>query len=91
MELGIFKLGAIFIVASADVGFAIWDRYSVDDALPPVAYTAHLMGALAGITIGLVVLKNFEQKLHEQYIWWLALGIYIACTVFAIFWNVFYY
>lgn len=91
MELGIFKLGAIFIVASADVGFAIWDRYSSDDSLPPVGYTAHLMGALAGLTIGLVVLKNFEQKLHEQYIWWLALGVYLGCSVFAVFWNIFYY
>ncbi|KAL5017963.1 hypothetical protein ScPMuIL_003685 [Solemya velum] len=91
MQLGILKLSAILLIASADVGFAIWDRYSNKDASPPVGYTAHLMGALAGLTIGLVVLKNFEQKLHEQYMWWIALAVYLGCTVFAVFWNIFFY
>lgn len=53
----------------------------------PVSYVAHLTGALAGLTIGLLVLKNFEQKLHEQLLWWVALGVYAACTIFAILWN----
>ena len=82
----------ILFSAIADVGFAVWDRYSKKISVgPPVSYTAHLMGALAGLTIGLVVLKNFEQKLHEQYMWWIALALYVAYIVFAIFWNLFYY
>lgn len=52
-----------------------------------MSYIAHLAGALAGLTIGLLVLKNFEQKLHEQLIWWVALGIYAACMIFAIVYN----
>ena len=55
-----------------------------------MSYVAHLAGALAGLTIGLLVLKNFEQKLHEQLIWWIALGVYAACTIFAILYNVFH-
>lgn len=55
---------------------------------PPVSYVAHLTGALAGLTIGLLVLKNFEQKLHEQLLWWIALGVYAACTIFAILFNI---
>lgn len=35
-----------------------------------------------------MVLKNFEQKLHEQLLWWVALGVYAACTIFAILFNV---
>jgi len=50
-----------------------------------------VMGTLAGLTIGLVVLRNFEQRLHEHYLWWLALAVYMAYVVFAILWNVFYY
>lgn len=53
-----------------------------------MSYVAHLTGALAGLTIGLLVLKNFEQKLHEQFLWWVALGVYAACTLFAIVFNV---
>lgn len=75
------------VTASADVGFAVYDRYNSEQLGPPVSYVAHLTGALAGLTIGLLVLKNFEQKLHEQLIWWIALGVYAACTLFAIIFN----
>lgn len=74
--------------ASCDVGFAIYSRYAVEStAAPSVSYVAHLTGALAGLTIGLLVLKNFEQKLHEQLLWWIALGVYAACTIFAVVYN----
>lgn len=79
-----------------DVGFAIYDRYSVSvvplspSGSPPVAvsYVAHLAGALAGLTIGLVVLKNFEQRLRDQALWWGALALYATATLFAILFNV---
>ncbi|XP_058804831.1 protein rhomboid isoform X3 [Phymastichus coffea] len=101
MEFGIVRLIGIFIIASADVGFAIYDRYAAEQlgppvayasaseqlAGPPVSYVAHLTGALAGLTIGLLVLKNFEQRLHEQLLWWVALGVYAACTIFAVMYN----
>lgn len=73
-------------LASCDVGFAIYSRYAAAESTT-VSYIAHLTGALAGLTIGLLVLINFEQKLHEQLIWWIALGIYAACTIFAIVYN----
>uniref|UniRef100_A0A8D9ATC5 Protein rhomboid n=1 Tax=Cacopsylla melanoneura TaxID=428564 RepID=A0A8D9ATC5_9HEMI len=90
MEFGIVRLLAIFVVASADVGFAVYNRYAGElvGAGPPVSYVAHLTGALAGLTIGLLVLKNFEQKLREQLMWWIALGVYAACTIFAVIYNV---
>ncbi|XP_076310078.1 rhomboid serine protease stem cell tumor isoform X2 [Tachypleus tridentatus] len=90
MEFGLVRLAGIFIIASADVGFAIYDRYAAEQGLP-VSYVAHLTGALAGLTIGLLVLKNFEQKLHEQLLWWVSLGVYAACTLFAVLFNVFNY
>lgn len=77
-----------YITASCDVGFAIYSRYAAEGgAGPPVSYVAHLTGALAGLTIGLLVLKNFEQRLHERLLWWAALGVYAACTLFAILFN----
>ncbi|XP_076326448.1 rhomboid-related protein 3-like [Tachypleus tridentatus] len=91
MEFGLIRLFGIFVIASADVGFAIYDRYATEQQGPPVSYVAHLTGALAGLTIGLLVLKNFEQKLHEQLLWWIALGVYAACTLFAVLFNVFNY
>lgn len=85
----LYLLLLLIFLASCDVGFAIYSRYSDDNpSAPSVSYVAHLTGALAGLTIGLLVLKNFEQKLHEQFLWWVALGIYAACTFFAIVFNV---
>ncbi|XP_072388271.1 protein rhomboid-like [Diabrotica undecimpunctata] len=86
MQCGILRLFGIFAIASCDVGYAIYSRY--DSVGLPVSYVAHLTGALAGLTIGLLVLKNFEQKLHEQLLWWVALGVYAACTIFAVLFNV---
>ncbi|XP_013783855.1 protein rhomboid-like [Limulus polyphemus] len=91
MEFGFMRLVGIFLIASADVGFAIYGRYAAEQQGPPVSYVAHLTGALAGLTIGLLVLKNFEQKLHEHLLWWVALGVYAACTLFAVLFNVFNY
>lgn len=70
------------------MGYAIYSRYAAEAMGPPVSYVAHLTGALAGLTIGLLVLKNFEQKLHERLLWWIALGVYAACTIFAILFNI---
>uniref|UniRef100_A0A336K0V8 CSON003672 protein n=1 Tax=Culicoides sonorensis TaxID=179676 RepID=A0A336K0V8_CULSO len=90
MQYGIIRLFAIFLCASCDVGFAIYSRYASDaSSAPSVSYVAHLTGALAGLTIGLLVLKNFEQKLRDQLLWWVALGVYAACTIFAIVFNLF--
>lgn len=72
----------------------MYTQYFVDDAAtssfakgPQVSYIAHLTGALAGLTIGFLVLKNFGHREYEQLIWWLALGVYCAFTVFAIAFN----
>lgn len=88
MRCGVLRLFGIFVIASCDVGYAIYSRYAGESIGLPVSYIAHLAGASAGLTIGLLVLKNFEQKLHEQLLWWIALGIYAACTIFAILFNV---
>lgn len=91
MEYGIVRLLAILLFASCDVGFAIYSRYESEPfpvGVPSVSFVAHVTGAVAGLTIGLIVLKNFEQKLHEQLLWWIALGIYCACIIFAIIFNV---
>jgi rhomboid-related protein 1/2/3 len=48
-----------------------------------VSYLAHIWGSLAGITIGLVVLKTFQQKLWERWVWWTALFIYSAFIIAA--------
>ena len=76
--------------ASVDVGFAVYDRFSKESNENPVSFVAHIAGASAGLTVGLVVLKNFKQKLCEQMVWWLASGVYLSCLLFAVLHNIFY-
>ena len=56
---------------------------------PPVAYVSHVVGALAGLTVGILVLKTFEHKFHTTVLWWTALFTSSLCTTFAIAWNLF--
>jgi len=87
----VVRVFVIIITASMNVGYAIWDRYaSTSQTDYPVSYMAHLAGAGAGLTIGLLVLRNFEQRLNEQFIWWVALSVYCACMLTAIIWNIFF-
>ncbi|XP_017028847.1 protein rhomboid isoform X2 [Drosophila kikkawai] len=104
MRYGVIRLLHILVFVSFDFGFAIYARYageelqlgsssefqSIDqtETVVAVSFVAHLAGAIAGLTIGLLVLKSFEQKLHEQLLWWIALGTYSALVVFAIAFNI---
>ncbi|XP_050345982.1 rhomboid-related protein 3 isoform X3 [Nymphalis io] len=88
MRYGAVRLVAALAVASCDVGVAVHARYTKQEA-PPVSYAAHVAGALAGLTIGLLVLKHAQQRLWERLLWWAALGAYAACTLFAVLYNVF--
>ncbi|XP_033150639.1 LOW QUALITY PROTEIN: protein rhomboid [Drosophila busckii] len=87
------QLGSVIIFVSCDLGYALYTQYFDGAATPAfskgpqVSYIAHLTGALAGLTIGFLVLKNFGHREYEQLIWWLALGVYCAFTVFAIAFN----
>ncbi|XP_016959808.1 protein rhomboid [Drosophila biarmipes] len=84
------QLGSVVIFVSCDLGYALYTQYFDGGAFPKgpqVSYIAHLTGALAGLTIGFLVLKNFGHREYEQLIWWLALGVYCAFTVFAIVFN----
>lgn len=77
--------------ASCDVGVAVYNRFAhmeEDQQDSSISFIAHLTGALAGLTFGLLVLKNFEQKLHEQWLWWIVLGVYGAFIIFTVVFNI---
>merc|ERR1719342_1317528 len=88
MEFPIMRVLAVFFVATADMGFAVYEFLTGTMVGLPVSYIAHLTGALVGLTLGIVILKNFSQKPQEQLVWWIALGTFAACMVFAIIYNI---
>ncbi|XP_070580348.1 rhomboid-related protein 3-like isoform X1 [Ptychodera flava] len=60
MHFGILRLILVFLLASVDVGFAIWRRYAGRGI--PTAYVAHFSGAVVGATIGLLVLRTTTRN-----------------------------
>lgn len=53
-----------------------------------VGYAAHLGGAVAGLLVGIHVLKNLQWKKWEKVLWWMCIVICIVLLVFAIVWNI---
>lgn len=78
---------------SVEFGRAVWLRF-YPPAMPPCpnpSFCAHLGGVAVGLTLGVVVLQNYEQRLHEQFLFWIFISVYGLFVLFGIFWNVFAY
>ena len=79
MSRPLLRLIGLLAVASLEVGFGIYRRYAPPEPEKPrVSFAAHLAGVVAGITFGLVILRNFEQKLSERRAWWITLFVLLA-------------
>lgn len=82
-----------FVPVSFEFGRAVWLRFH-PSAYPPCphpSFMAHLGGVMVGITLGVIILRNYEQRLQDQTLWWIFLSIYVIFVLFAIFWNIFAY
>ena len=78
---------------SMEFGRAVWLRFH-PSAYPPCphpSFVAHLGGVAVGITLGVVVLRNYEQRLQDQSLWWIFVAMYSIFVLFAVFWNIFAY
>lgn len=75
------------LYAGLDIGVAIYSRYHEGNK---ISYTAHFAGLLAGILLGIAVLRNIEVLLWENIVWWVSLSAYLLLLLFALLWNAFY-
>jgi rhomboid-related protein 1/2/3 len=76
-----------------EFGRAVWLRFH-PSAYPPCphpSFVAHLGGVAVGITLGVVILRNYEQRLQDQTLWWIFVAMYTIFVLFAVFWNIFAY
>uniref|UniRef100_A0A8C6VHR9 Rhomboid-related protein 3 n=1 Tax=Naja naja TaxID=35670 RepID=A0A8C6VHR9_NAJNA len=83
----------ISLSVSFEFGRAVWLRF-YPSAYPPCphpSFVAHLGGVGVGITLGVVILRNYEQRLQDQSVWWIFVSMYMVFVLFAIFWNIFAY
>ncbi|XP_059010059.1 rhomboid-related protein 1 isoform X6 [Mustela lutreola] len=52
---------------------------------------ALVCSAVVGVSMGLTILRSYEERLRDQCGWWVVLLAYGTFLLFAIFWNVFAY
>ncbi|XP_047920586.1 rhomboid-related protein 3 isoform X1 [Anser cygnoides] len=92
-QFKLLRMAVALICMSFEFGRAVWLRFH-PSAYPPCphpSFMAHLGGVMVGITLGVIILRNYEQRLQDQTLWWIFLSIYLIFVVFAIFWNIFAY
>lgn len=89
MEFAVLQLLVFLVVTSVDVGQAVWNRY-VLDTNDQIGYVAHLAGAIAGLLVGINILRNLEVKTWEKVVWWASMVTYTALMTAAILWNILY-
>ncbi|XP_054427548.1 rhomboid-related protein 2 [Pteronotus mesoamericanus] len=86
---GIVRLLIITVVIASDLGFALYRRFFVPLNGSPVSFAAHIAGGLAGMSIGYTVFSCFDKTLLKDPRFWTAIAAYLACVLFAVFFNIF--
>ena len=69
MEFAIWRLLFIVILVGVDVGTALY-YYSVENVDTKVGYAAHFAGAIAGLLVGVNVLRNLQVETWEKVAWY---------------------
>lgn len=89
MEFAIIQLCVFLLLTIVDVGTAVYERYwrNVDQN---IGYVAHLAGAVAGLLVGIGVLRNLEKRKWEKRVWWAAVVLYFSLMVAGILANIFW-
>ena len=79
----------VSLVAITDVAVYIYEHYSghSTDQIP-ISYPAHISGALAGLLVGIVCLKNLRWERHERYIWAVSVCIFALLIGSAIIFSI---
>ncbi|XP_051753402.1 rhomboid-related protein 3 isoform X3 [Ctenopharyngodon idella] len=92
-QFKLFRMAMALVCMSVEFGRAVWLRF-YPPAFPPCpnpSFVAHLGGVAVGLTLGVVVLQNYEQRLQEQSLFWIFFSVYTLFILCGIFWNIFAY
>lgn len=89
MSTAVLQLLVFLIIAFADIGQAVYNRYvlAIDEH---IGYAAHLAGAVAGLLAGIFVLRNLEESKVERIIRYTAITVFVTLITIAVVWNCVY-
>ncbi|KAH8303809.1 hypothetical protein KR018_008188, partial [Drosophila ironensis] len=88
MRNGVVQLMAVMFFVFCDLGYALFPRQLMPQQTRlPVSYIAHMTGALAGISVGLLLLRQLDGGLRPRPLRWLALSVWCLFSTFGIAFN----
>lgn len=88
MEYAFIQLFVFLVFCGTDVGFSVYRH--INDPYDRVGYMAHLCGGIAGLLVGIGVLRNLNVRSWEKKIWWIAVTIYSGLMIAGICFHVFF-
>jgi rhomboid-related protein 1/2/3 len=75
------RVTVLLLVASVEVGVAIFRRAHPNQKYMQTSYVGHVAGVLTGCTLGAAVFDNFEQSLRRQRIFWTIVTLYFGALL----------
>lgn len=87
MTMPIVQLLIFLVITIIDTATAIYNRYYLD-INEHIGYVAHFAGALAGLLVGILILRNLEVNRGEKILKWVSLTVYLLLMGTAIIINV---
>uniref|UniRef100_A0A0M3IL34 Rhomboid protease n=1 Tax=Ascaris lumbricoides TaxID=6252 RepID=A0A0M3IL34_ASCLU len=83
MEFALLRTIVLAILISSDAAVAVYQRYYAG-MINKISYVSHIGGFVAGVLMGIIVLRNFRKKRWERVTWWTAiviLTLLLAATI----------
>lgn len=80
------RLTVLLVLAGGDTANAIYRRF-ISPQGGNIGITAHIGGLLAGLFLGIAVMKNIRVKPWEKTVGWVTLAVFLVFISFAVFFN----
>lgn len=75
MLFPVIPLALISLAIAAEFGTSLYNY--LNEYTNDVSFLAHLFGAIAGLLIGIGVLRNLRVQSWEKKLWWICITLYM--------------
>lgn len=89
MKFAILQALVFLILAASDIGSAVYNRYILKEK-SRIGYAAHIAGAIAGLLVGINILRNLQVKTWERVLRWACVVVFFTLMLAAIIFNASY-
>ena len=77
----------VVVLITTDIAVYVYDIMVVGHHYP-VSYPANIAGAIMGLLVGIIFLKNLRWEKHKRVIWIISVLLFIAMMLCAIIFNI---